>query len=147
MDICKSCLEFQVCNNLLEPEICPECGHKAFVWKKDEDGCFYAQCLSCLMIMAVDLNTPCEEDSRFRKDISLEVKPQELNVPNIELMKLSKMLRISAMQTRDAIRNGYITKVALYEMDEIIQLLDQNGISYITDKTFEPMKEYGFYKK
>ena len=147
MDVCKSCLEYQIRNNLIEPEICPECGQKTLVWKKDKHGCFYSECSNCPMSIAVDMNTPCEEDTRFREDISLKIKPQETDVSSMVIMKLAKILRIAALQTRAAITEGYAAKISPYEIDDIIQLLDQSGISYITDKRFEPMKEYGFYKE
>ena len=147
MDICKSCLEYQIRNDLIESEICPECGQKMLVWKKDNSGCFYSQCSNCPMFVAVDMNTPCELDTRFREDIRLEIYQQETYVANIVIMKLAKILRISAVQTKKAIKEGYTTLISPYEIDEVIRLLDENGISYITNKRFEPMKEYGFFKE
>ncbi len=66
---CEDCLAYSIHKKLNEPGRCPNCGKRTREWKQSCSGTFYLFCSNCSDELGVDMNTPCEEDPVFRKNV------------------------------------------------------------------------------
>ena len=146
-DICIDCVVYKAHHNLLEPYKCPDCGTMTLKWKQDPSGSFYAECSLCSAQYGIDLNTPCETDRLFHETIKVTIAPQEDPVRNEVILKLSNYFHINALQMRQNLINGYLVETDIFHLQEIMDLLDANGIEYSVYNHLDPREKYRYYNK
>ncbi len=148
MNGCKGCIAYRLHQGVVEPEICMECGEKTLMWKQDEGGYFYLECSNCSSLVGVDLNTPCELDHRlFAQKSLLLIEPQEQLPQNTVILQLGKIFSLNGIQMRDKLKAGYSIEVEHLEFEEIVRILDENGITFRYNKLSDPRKKYTYYRK
>jgi hypothetical protein len=144
---CKNCIAYQLHHNLLESMVCDSCGKKTMVWKQGKSGTFYAECTNCFSLIAVDLNTPCEEDSLFWQESKIIVEPQNKTIKKEVVLGLSKLLKLSAVKMSRDLKEGFEIAVSMKNIIEIMRFLEKNEIKYRTDMLDNPIEKYPYFKE
>ena len=147
---CLECIAYLIHHELADLELCDECGQKALIWKQDRGGTFYLECSNCGCLVAVDLNTPCEEDRMFQERIRVFIEPLREILSNRTILDVSKYFHINALQMREKLTEGFSVEKELRdkgEFDELIDLLKRSGIPYKIVEPDDPRKKYTYYRK
>ena len=147
MNCCEECIVYKIQNNILEKDVCVNCGNTSMGWRLGEFGTPYLNCSKCDYTIAVDLNTPCEEDYAFRKKYQVIIRPTD-KIPNAVLLRsISKFLGMNILQARKIFVDGYKTEMEIDKLGVFINLLQENNINYEVVGYDNPRLKYQFYKE
>lgn len=147
MDSCKECIAYIIHHDLAEPGICEDCGQYTMVWKQDRAGTFYAECTNCGSLVAVDLNTPCEQDSLFEQQVQLVIEPQSHALNKRAILDVARQFHLNVLQMREKLIDGYTIEAENIEVDYLAKVLDQYEINYRIIRPIDPREKYRYYEK
>lgn len=147
MDACRECIAYKVHHDQAEPWECPDCGQRTFVWKQHDSGSFYLECSNCGSLAAVDLNTPCEQDSIFWQRTKIVIEPQSKIHSNRTILDLAKCFHVNTLQMRGRLMEGYTVESEIEKINKYAELFDQYGIEYKIVKPEDPRGKYIYYEK
>lgn len=147
MSGCGECIAYKLHHNIIEPLICDECGHKTLVWKQDKGGTFYLECTNCLLLVGVDLNTPCEQDPLFWQKTEIYIEPQKNKLSKQVIHDTAKFFHINSLQMREQLLNGTSVDLDVFDADELMDLLQRQGIIYRVIDPKNPRQIYSYYKE
>lgn len=144
---CENCIAYLIRYGKSEADPCLECGQQALIWKQNSFGTFYLECSNCGTEVGVDLNTPCELDGLMRKKIKIEIKPQE-QLPDKEvIVKAGKHLKLSVLEMRRILVNGYEIEIEHSEFGGLVSILEEANIEYVVKQDENPIEKYPLYKE
>ena len=147
MQGCQECLAYLIHHGLVQPDICPECHEKALYWKQSEFGTFFLACTNCSTTIAVDLNTPCEEDPVFHQTLQIVVMPSSVVFNNQKLLELAKVFDVNTIQIYRMLKQGFTMDIQVEKLEETTRLMTGMGIDYRLPQGFcDPRERYYYYK-
>ena len=144
---CEDCIVYKIHHNQLEPELCPECGHKSLYWKQQKSGSLFLRCSKCCFMAAVDLNTPCENDPIYDEIIKLVLEPQTHKPDNKTILRVAKRLNISGLKMREILVNGCVLSLSANMIDEVSKVFSENNLEYNIISAEDPREKYPYYKQ
>ena len=142
---CEECIVYRIHHNQIEPEICPECGHKSLYWKQSRTGSLFARCSRCWLLVAVDLNTPCENDPIYYETTKIVIEPNDHKPDNQTVLRAAKCLNISGLKMREMLINGCVLALSTSMIDELSTVFNDNNIEYRIINPQDPRKKYPYY--
>ena len=126
---CTECIAFKIHNNQAEPEICMDCGQRTLIWKQEDYVTFYLECTNCSTLVAVDLNTPCEQDPIFNQVAHIYISPYQDRIDKRVILDLAKYLHVNSVQMREKLLRGFSIDSDLFNYDALRTFLLRNDIS------------------
>lgn len=141
MDACKECIAYIIHHNLAKPGVCEDCGHNTMVWKQDRSGTFYLECANCSSLIAVDLNTPCEQDPLFEQQVRLVIEPQTHVLNKRTILDIAKQFHLNVLQMREKLIHGYTIEAESIEVDYLAKVLDRYEIDYRIIRPIDPREK------
>ena len=141
MQGCQECLAYLIHHGLVQPDICPECHEKALYWKQSEFGTFFLACTNCSTTIAVDLNTPCEEDPVFHQTLQIIVMPSSVVFNNQKLLELAKVFDVNTIQIYRMLKQGFTMDIQVEKLEETASLM--TGMNFYLNYFREEMNTPG----
>ena len=146
INVSEQCLQYTVSSPEPTYDECPFCHKIAMAWVQGKTGTFHLECSKCGEIIAVDLNTPCESDPMFYQPVHISIKPVTEKHEKDYLLRISKHLHLSAIQTRKELMNGCTLDVDIGNLVPLIEALRQLNIEYQLNID-DPCEKYASYKE
>lgn len=145
MNKCKECLEILIKSKKMETENCPECGNKSMNWSQNMFGTFEMECSNCGIIVAADLNTPCELDKDLHSKVRIIINPL-IELPSRTIIyKLGKLLQLNVVQMKNVLESGSSFEVEHETLNKIIILLQDNNLENLISYNCDMKKKYPLY--
>ena len=145
MNICEKCIAYKIHHDKAEPMVCPQCKQKKLIWHQSDYGSFFAECAQCSNRIAVDLNTPCEEDDSFHRKYRLVIEAQKPVPDKRAILGMAKVFGVNSVEMHDMLERGWMAEADYKDILDYTACLDEKGLVYQIADFEDPREKYQYY--